>query len=92
MRHEAILVVRFCSQAEAEMAERSLAPDNQPLPPYLSLVVERRGGELVYKVACRDRPLQTLLSTLDDILQALIMVEPIVCEMREGGAERAAPR
>jgi hypothetical protein len=85
MRHEAVLVVRFCSQAEAEMAERSLAPDNNPLPPYLSLSVERRGEELVYKVACRERPLQTLLSTLDDILQALLLVEPIICEKRGEG-------
>ncbi len=85
MRHEAVLVIRFCSQAEAEMAERSLAPDNHPLPPYLSLSVERRGEELVYKVASSERPLQTLLSTLDDILQALLLAEPIICERRREG-------
>ncbi|GBC70501.1 hypothetical protein HRbin02_00269 [Candidatus Calditenuaceae archaeon HR02] len=88
MRHEAILVVRFCSAAEAEIAERSLAPDNHPLPPYLNLGVERRGENLVYKVACNDRPLQTLLSTLDDILRALLIVEPIICENRGEDAER----
>lgn len=79
MKHEAILRVKFCSPAEADLADRSLAPDNRPLPPYLDLRVERGGEELVYRVSCRDRPIQTLLSTLDDIIQALILVEPIIC-------------
>jgi len=85
LRHEAVFSVRFCSQEEAKMAERSLAPDNKPLPPYLSLEVDRVGEELIYKVACSGRPAQTLLSTLDDIIQALLLVEPIICEIREKG-------
>ncbi|MCS7145504.1 MAG: KEOPS complex subunit Pcc1 [Nitrososphaerota archaeon] len=79
MKHEAVLRIKFCSPAEAELANHSLEPDNKPLPSYLRLDVERTQEELVYRVSCIDRPIQTLLSTLDDIIRALILVEPIVC-------------
>lgn len=82
MRHEATLRVGFCDGREAEIAELALAPDNRPLPRGLSIGVERSGRELVYRVICRERPLESLLTTLDDIIQALILVERSVCSSR----------
>ncbi|MEM4238827.1 MAG: KEOPS complex subunit Pcc1 [Nitrososphaerota archaeon] len=87
MRYEATLRVRFCDQREAEIADLALSPDNKPLPNGLSISVERRGVELSYKISCEDRPLESLIATLDDIAQALILVERNTCNSYCAGRE-----
>jgi hypothetical protein len=79
MRHEALLEIRLCSPEEARIFDLSLQPDNTPLPPGLAIEVVRQAEKITYEVACSDRPLETLLSTLDDILRALIQVERVAC-------------
>jgi len=90
MKCLAELRVRFCSIREAEMANRALQPDNTPLPPYLELHSENRGEELLCRISSLGRPIETIASTLDDIVQALILLEPIICEhssvIRSGAA------
>ncbi len=80
MRHRALLMIRLCSDEEARIFDLSLAPDNKPLPRGISIAVKRRGRRVFYSVTCIDRPPETLLSTLDDIIRALILVEKVACE------------
>jgi hypothetical protein len=79
MRHEALLEIRLCSPEEARIFDLSLQPDNTPLPPGLTIKITRQDERIRYEVACSGRPVETLLSTLDDILRALILVERVVC-------------
>jgi hypothetical protein len=81
------LRVTFCDDRESEGALRSLLPDNEPLPPGLSIEMIRDGEVLVAEIAC-DRGVDSLLSTLDDLLASLNLAEKALCSRdRAAGSE-----
>ncbi len=81
------LRVAFCDDRESEGALRSLLPDNEPLPPGLSVEMVIEGRELVVKVRC-ERGVDSLLATLDDLLASLNLAERVLCSRdRTAGPE-----
>jgi hypothetical protein len=75
---KAELRVTFCDDRESEGALRSLLPDNEPLPPGLSIEMIRSGKVLVAEISC-ERGVDSLLSTLDDLLASLNLTERTLC-------------
>ncbi len=72
------LRVFFCDDRESEGALRSLVPDNEPLPPGLSIGMAREGNVLVAEVSC-ERGVDSLLATLDELLSSLNLAEKALC-------------
>ena len=73
VKSEAELKMEFDSELTAELVMRSLQPDNEPLPKGLSITVSRDGHLLIFKVRS-ERPIMSLLATLDDIIASTILV------------------
>lgn len=61
------LELTFENTEEAEIALKSLQPDNYPLPHGLELSMKVKGNRLEVYIEC-ERNLLSLLNTLDDIL------------------------
>jgi Transcription factor Pcc1. len=72
------LRVVFCDDRESEGALRSLLPDNEPLPPGLSVEMVVEGRVLVAEIRC-ERGVDSLLATLDDLLASLNLAERVLC-------------
>ncbi len=72
------LRVAFCDDRESEGALRSLLPDNEPLPPGLSVEMVVEGRVLVAEIRC-ERGVDSLLATLDDLLASLNLAERVLC-------------
>ncbi len=72
------LRVVFCDDRESEGALRSLLPDNEPLPPGLSVEMVVEGRVLVAEIRC-ERGVDSLLATLDDLLASLNLAERVFC-------------
>ncbi len=84
---KAVLRVTFCDEGESEGALISLLPDNEPLPPGLTIEMVREGRDLVAEVSC-ERGVDSLLSTLDDLLTSLNLAERALCSGgRASGSE-----
>ncbi len=58
----------------AEIVFKALLPDNKPLPTGLEVSAELEGKRIIFKVYCQ-RPLQSLLATIDDILSMAKIAE-----------------
>lgn len=59
--------LEFSSPEEALLFLRSLNPDNKPLPKGLELGMRTEGSTLLVEISCY-RPLESFLSTVNDIL------------------------
>ncbi len=70
---EAELTMHFVNERIAELVMKSLAPDNEPLPRGLSIEMRQEGDAVIFKVLC-NRPVRSLLATLDDIISMSLLV------------------
>lgn len=70
VKSSARLKIEFNSVKEAEIALRSIEPDNYPLPRGLKLSMEVKDNIVHVHVEC-ERTVSSLLATLDDILSMM---------------------
>ena len=64
---EAELCMEFEDEVLAELILRSLQPDNEPLPRGLAISVRRDGSKVIFRISSQ-RPVSSLLATIDDII------------------------
>jgi hypothetical protein len=69
--------IEYQNQKQAEVATKSLIPDNKPLPRNLSIDMFTTGSEANIDVECFCR-VETFLSTIDDILACLCLTESLI--------------
>lgn len=72
VRSEADLLLSFGDVGEAEIAEKSVKPDNLPLPRGLRIEMERSGETVKVHIEC-ERTLASLLTTIDDLLAMMLL-------------------
>jgi len=77
VKSEAELRMKFETESAARLVEKSLQPDNEPLPKGLRIGVKRKGRLLVFKVSS-ERPLMSLLATLDDVIASAALVLKVI--------------
>ena len=77
VKSEAELRMKFETESAARLVEKSLQPDNEPLPKGLRIGVKRKGRLLVFKVSS-ERPLTSLLATLDDVIASAALVLKVI--------------
>lgn len=76
MKAKVVVEVEFSSPLEAEVTLKTLLPDNAPLPKNMKLSMERKENILLIFLEYTGN-INTLLSTLDDILASMKIVEDV---------------
>lgn len=71
---EAEIRIKYESDEEAKAVARAVSPDNLRVPPGLTVKTFADGKCVVTKIVCK-RPLKTLMSTIDDLLQCMQVAE-----------------
>lgn len=74
MKAEAELRFVYNTQLEAAAIARALSPDNCNVPSGLSVKTVSNGRQLSASVHC-EKPLETLIATLDDLLACVSAAE-----------------
>ncbi len=69
--------IEYPNQKQAEIVTKSLIPDNKPLPKGISIDMSANGREANIIVECICKA-ETLLSTIDDILESLCLTESLI--------------
>jgi len=81
-RAEAKLTLSFPDSETADIVYRALKPDNVPVPRGLKLGAEILGSSVRVDIVS-ERPLPSLLTTLDDILRMAHLSESTVKALRK---------
>ncbi|MEM1657687.1 MAG: KEOPS complex subunit Pcc1 [Candidatus Jordarchaeales archaeon] len=76
MNAKVVIEVEFSSSFEAEVTLKTLSPDNAPLPKNMKLSMERNENKLLIFLEYTGS-ISTLLSTLDDILASMKIIEDV---------------
>lgn len=74
MKAEAELRLVYSTQLEASAIAKALSPDNYNVPAGLSVKTLSSGRQLSASVQC-EKPLETLIATLDDLLACVSAAE-----------------
>ncbi len=74
---EAKLRMRFEDDSIADLIMKALQPDNEPLPRNLELSVRRSDDAVIFEIRA-NRPIQSILATLDDIIASTILALRII--------------
>jgi hypothetical protein len=77
LQMRAKISIEYRNQKQAEIVTKSLIPDNKPLPKGISIDMSANGREANIIVECVCKP-ETLLSTIDDILESLCLTETLI--------------
>lgn len=84
MMNRAEIRIRFCDPSEAQLVFKAINPDNAPLPKGMELRCEVSGDELLVTVETV-RPVESLLSTIDDLLNSIKLAETVICsDLKKG--------
>lgn len=70
--------VPFSSNAEAKAAVKALIPDNVNFPDGLSMKIFSRGATLAIQLSCKNVPVATILSTLDEVLEHISVSKKVM--------------
>ncbi len=70
--------VPFSSNAEAKAAVKALIPDNVNFPDGLSMKIFSRGAMLAIQLSCKNVPVATILSTLDEVLEHISVSKKVM--------------
>lgn len=73
--------VSFLNSREAEAVSRALQPDDAETPSYLKVSSVSKGRYIESDIICQGR-LETLISTIDDILNNIVMVKKTLSATR----------
>lgn len=71
---EASINISYKNMKEAKAVARAVAPDNVEVPKGLFIKTTVRGVKVSTKITCQTR-LETLISTIDDLLSAVSVAE-----------------
>ncbi|MEM3587189.1 MAG: KEOPS complex subunit Pcc1 [Candidatus Jordarchaeaceae archaeon] len=82
LRVKTEISIEYQNQKQAEIIIRSLMPDNKPLPKGISINMTAEGRKANIVVECVCRP-ETLISTVDDILEGVCLAEGIIFNNKE---------
>ncbi|UCG36414.1 MAG: hypothetical protein JSV64_07355 [Candidatus Bathyarchaeota archaeon] len=74
MRSEARVSLVYERERDAEAVFRAVSPDNRVVPIGLSIQTRRRNSKVYTSIHC-EKSLETLLSTLDDLLACVSVAE-----------------
>ncbi len=74
---KAIITLRYKTEREARVIAKAVSPDNIKTPAGLSVETRRRGSAVVTLVEC-SRKLETLRSTVDDLLSCIQVAEKAI--------------
>jgi len=78
---KAKIKVSFSNPREAEAVSRALQPDDAETPSYLKVWTVSKGRYIESDIICQGR-LETLISTIDDILSSVVMVKKTLSATR----------
>ena len=78
---EAEITLCYGTEREAEAVAEAVSPDNVRVPPGLTVRTAREGARVVTVVRC-EKGLETLMSTIDDLLMAVQVAEKAVAAGR----------
>jgi hypothetical protein len=69
--------IEYQNQKQAEIMVKSLVPDNKPLPKgiLIDMFAEREKANIIVECVCKP---ETLISTVDDILENLCLAEGLI--------------
>jgi len=70
--------VPFSSNGEAKAAVKALIPDNVNFPDGLSMKIFSRGATLAIQLSCKNVPVATILSTLDEVLEHISVSKKVM--------------
>jgi len=73
--------VSLSSSKEAEAVSKALQPDDAETPSYLKVKTISKGRYIESEIICQGR-LETLISTIDDILSSVVMVKKTLSATR----------
>lgn len=73
--------VSFSNSREAEAVSKALQPDDVETPSYLKVETISKGRRIESNIICEGK-LETLISTIDDILSSVVMVKRTLSAMR----------
>jgi len=73
--------VSFSNPREAEAASKALQPDDAETPSYLKVETVSKGRYVESNIVCEGK-LETLISTVDDILGSVVMVKETLSAAR----------
>jgi len=73
--------VSFSNPREAEAASKALQPDDAETPSYLKVETVSKGRYVESNIVCEGK-LETLISTVDDILGSVVMVKKTLSAAR----------
>jgi hypothetical protein len=73
--------VSLSNSGEAEAVSKALQPDDAETPSYLKVSTISEGKYVESNIICEDK-LETLISTVDDILGSIVMVKKTLSAMR----------
>ncbi|MDX1814066.1 MAG: KEOPS complex subunit Pcc1 [Candidatus Bathyarchaeia archaeon] len=71
---EAEIRLSYQNEREAEAVAKAVEPDNIEVPIGLFIETVRNGSDVLTKIECQTR-LQTLISTIDDLLACVSVAE-----------------
>lgn len=74
MKLKAKLSLTYDDPKEAEAVTQAISPDNLEVPTGLRVKTVRRGSSLFTSVSC-EKPLETFIATLDDLLACASVAE-----------------
>lgn len=77
LQMKAKISIEYQNQKQAEIVTKSLIPDNKPLPKGISIDMSAKGRKANIIVECICKP-ETLISTVDDILESLCLTESLI--------------
>jgi len=82
---KAVITLKYKTERDARAVAEAVSPDNAKAPAGLSVKTFRKGKAVTTLIEC-DRRLETLLSTVDDLLSCTQVAEKAVkiLEKREG--------
>jgi len=73
--------VSFSNSKEAEAVSKALQPDDEETPSYLKVSTISKGRYIESDIICQGR-LDTVISTIDDILNNVVMVKKTLSAVR----------
>lgn len=82
MRAEAKITLRYDDEKEAEAVSQAVSPDNLGAPEGLYVKTEAAGDRVVTTVRYDGEKVETLLSTIDDLLSCISTAEKTISALK----------
>ncbi len=73
--------ISFSNPREAEAVSKALQPDDAETPSYLKVSTVSKGRYIESEIICQDK-LETLISTIDDMLNSIVMAKKTLSAVR----------